>query len=696
MQNTKSRISPASDDDVIDLGALLSVLWRRKWWIGASVLLFALLGGFYAFNVATPKYRATSVILLDASGQQIVDLGAVIPSLGTDSDAINTEVEVLKSRRLIERVVNIANLTQDPEFNGALRPPSFKAKLKNTLLGRADPDMPSAEKQMTAAINAVLSRMSVRNVPNTYVLQVTMETEDAQKSADLADAVAEQYILYQMDVKFEATRDASEWLTSRVADLKIELEQAEAKVSAFSASSEAISIESVQALDRQLKELRDRFVATQATQIEAAQRLTDLEALVTVSPEEKVSQVGDSRLTTLFRENGANAQFDARFDQILSQARTQAQRAASQTQALATSIKTREAEIARQSDEIIQLQQLSREAEASRLLYEYFLGRLKETSAQEGIQQADSRILSNAVLPSFPSEPRKSLILAMSIILGGMVGAGGALIWEMRQNGYRTGTDLEGDTGLPVMGLIPLIPTKNRRSSVDYLADKPTSAAAEAIRNLRTSVLLSGLEKTPKVIMSTSSLPGEGKTTMSFALAQNLVGLGKKVLLIEGDMRRLVFSQYLDVKDAKGLISVLSNDISLADAVIHDPTIGADILVSEPTKVNAADVLSSQRFDEFIAETRDAYDFVIIDSPPVLVVPDARVLANKVDTVLFTVLWDTTTKTQVRDALRMFETVGASVNGLILNQIDPKGMKSYGYGDSYGAYGAYGSKYYTN
>jgi len=207
---------------------------------------------------------------------------------------------------------------------------------------------------------------------------------------------------------------------------------------------------------------------------------------------------------------------------------------------------------------------------------------------------------------------------------------------------------------------------------------------------------LSGLEKTPKVIMSTSSLPGEGKTTMSFALAQNLVGLGKKVLLIEGDMRRLVFSQYLDVKDAKGLISVLSNDISLADAVIHDPTIGADILVSEPTKVNAADVLSSQRFDEFIAETRDAYDFVIIDSPPVLVVPDARVLANKVDTVLFTVLWDTTTKTQVRDALRMFETVGASVNGLILNQIDPKGMKSYGYGDSYGAYGAYGSKYYTN
>lgn len=143
-------------------------------------------------------------------------------------------------------------------------------------------------------------------------------------------------------------------------------------------------------------------------------------------------------------------------------------------------------------------------------------------------------------------------------------------------------------------------------------------------------------------------------------------------------------------------MAVLSGEISLEEAVMHDPVMKADILISEPSNVNAADILSSERFADFLETARKAYDMVIIDTPPVLVVPDARVVAQHADTVLFTVHWDKTTKTQVRDALRMFETVGVSVTGLVLNQIDPKGMKHYGYGDSYGAYGSYGAKYYTN
>jgi capsular exopolysaccharide synthesis family protein len=695
-QNNNPSYGNATDEDIIDLGALLGVLWRKKLLIIASVFLAGMLGAFYAFSVATPKYRATTVVLLDATGQPLLDLSAVLPSLGTDSEAINTEVEILKSRRLLERVVNVARLTEDPEFNSALQALGFKASIKNTFTGATEPALPSKETQTASAINALLARMSVRNIPNTYVLQITLETESAHKSAMLADTMAEQYILYQMDVKFETTKEASEWLTSRVADLKLELEQAEARVAEFSTNSEAVSIESVQALDRQLKELRERLETTRATFEAAERQLATLTALEAATPDDQAAQLGDPRLTTLLREVGAGPEFDARFAQLLARAKLQTGRTGAQVQSLAASIEVREAEIATQSDEIIQLQQLSREADASRLLYEYFLGRLKETSAQEGIQQADSRILSNAVVPSGPSEPRKPLILAMSLILGGMLGCAAALLMEMRQNGYRQATDLESDTGLPVMGQIPLLPTGNRRKGLDYLAEKPTSAAAEAVRNLRTSVLLSGHGTVPKVIMSTSSLPGEGKTTVSFALAQNLVGLGKKVLLIEGDIRRLVFSQYLNVTDAKGLKSVLAGDVTLAAAVIHDTVLGADILVSESSTENAADTLSSAQFLAFLKTAREAYDFVIIDTPPVLVVPDARVVAQHVDTVLFTVHWDRTSKTQVRDALRMFETVGVTVNGLVLNQIDPKGMKRYGYGDSYGAYGSYGAKYYTN
>ncbi len=685
----------SAEDDVIDLGAILRTMWRQRLWILVSVALFTALGAFYAYKIAVPKYRATSVVLLDTAQDQLIDLGAVLPSLGAESEAINTEVEVLKSRRLLERVVNAADLTQDPEFNGALRPLSLKAKLKNLVTGTT-PVTPSAEQQVTSAINALLSRISVRNLPNTYVLQITLETENPAKSALLADTMAEQYILYQMDVKFEATRDASEWLTSRVADLKIELEQAEARVAEFSSNSEVVSIETVQALERQLKELRDRLQALRSSLTADTERLSALENAQDASPEEKIVLADDPRLETIFRENGPSPAFEARFRQIVNLADVQVQRTQAQVQALMTSVSARETDIARQSDELIQLQQLTREAEASRLLYEYFLSRLKETSAQEGIQRADSRILSNAVLPYGPSEPRKSLILVMSALLGTIIGVGGVLLREMRQNGYRQPSELEEDTGLPVMGQVPLLPTSNRRQALEYLAMKPTSAAAEAVRNLRTSVLLTSPDKSPKVIMLSSALPGEGKTTVSFALAQNFVGLGKKVLLVEGDIRRRVFSQYLDVKDAKGMIAVLSGETTLTEAAIHDPVLGADILISEQTDANAADILSSQQFKTFIDTARATYDIVLIDTPPVLVVPDARVVAQLADTLLFTVHWDKTSKTQVRDALRMFEMVGVRLNGLVLNQIDPKGMREYGYGDSYGAYGAYGSKYYTN
>lgn len=691
-QDTTSKNNAAADENIIELSVLLSILWRRKLWIAVCMIVAGALSGYYAFGVAVPKYQATSVLLLDGSDQQLLSLNASLPSLGTNTEAINTEVEVLKSRSLIERVVTVANLTTDPEFNASLRQGPLLRRIRN-FLGQVTVEEPSDEKQMTMAVNAFLNRISVQSIPKTYVLKVTMETENAQKSTELADIIAEQYILYQMDVKFNATRDASEWLTSRVADLKVDLEETEAKVAEFATSSEAISEESVKALDRQLKEARSRLEETTNSLGLAQLTVANLEAVQTAPAEEKIAQANDIRLTNIYQQNGPSAAFDARFEQVLLQARLQVERTTAQVQSLSRNIQERDEEIVQQTGEIIQLQQLTREAEASRLLYEYFLSRLKETAAQEGIQRAESRVLSNAVLPSNPSEPRKPLILGMSLILGAMIGSFVALIWEMRQDGYRVATDLAADSNLPVMGQIPLIPVKNRRSSLDYLAERPTSAAAEAVRNLRTSVLMSGAGKGPKIIMSASSLPGEGKTTISFALAQNLVGLDKKVLLIEGDMRRLVFSQYLNVKDKKGIMSVLSKDTSLADAVIHDPKLGADILVGEPSTVNAADILSSTRFEEFLNETREAYDYVIIDTPPVLIVPDARIIANKVDTILFTVRWDSTSKTQVRNALHMFKTVGASVDGLVLNQINTKQLKRYGYSDDYGVYG---SKYYTN
>ena len=312
---------------------------------------------------------------------------------------------------------------------------------------------------------------------------------------------------------------------------------------------------------------------------------------------------------------------------------------------------------------------------------------------QRGLQQADSRILS-AATPGRYVEPRKSRILALSIILGGMVGVGLVLLRQLTHNGFRTAEDLEAYTGVAVLGQIPRIPVKGRHALIPYLRDKPTSAAAEAIRNLRTSVLLSDIDKPPQVIMSTSSVPGEGKTTQSIALAQNLSGLGKRVLLIEGDIRRRTFTQYFDTSPKGGILTALAGDIPLDQIVTHDDRIGADVLMGEKSSVNAADVFSSDKFRDFLKAVRGAYDYIVIDTPPVLVVPDARVIGQSVDAIIYSVTWDDSSKSQVSEGLRQFSSVNLRVTGLVLAQIDPKGMKRYGYGGKYGAYSRYGRGYY--
>jgi capsular exopolysaccharide synthesis family protein len=274
-----------------------------------------------------------------------------------------------------------------------------------------------------------------------------------------------------------------------------------------------------------------------------------------------------------------------------------------------------------------------------------------------------------------------------------MASAALILLREMRRTGLRSAEELEAMTGLTVMGQLPVVNVRSRRAMLGYLADKPTSRLAEAFRDLRTSVMLSNLDAPPQAILSTSTLPGEGKTTQAIALAQNFAGLDRRVLLVECDIRRRTFSSRLGFSADRGLIEVLSGGLSLAEAVQGDPHLGSvDVLVGGASKINPVDVFSSDRFREFLREARSAYDVVILDAPPVLAVPDARVIAQEVDAVLYAVKWDDTPRSAIREGLRLLATVNVRPAGLVLTQVDLKGMERYGYG----AYSKYGKGYYAN
>lgn len=697
---------PPAGDDTIDISSIISTLWRGKLWIASCAAVAVLIGGYYAYVLATPLFSATSVVMLESREEQVSGLEGVLGELTADSSVVNTEVEVLRARGLARKVVEELDLVSDPEFNGQLREPGTIARVKGAILsllpspaapaGTQDPEL-AERRLMDSVVSSLLGKTTIRNVSGSLVFQIAVETENPVKSALIADTIADLYILEQLQVKFDATEQATDWLSERVTELQASLEASEARLQDFRASTQLVDEATLLALDRQAKDLRDRIVASEPQAAALQQRADALRAAADRPAQAEVSQ--DAVLQRLLAEGGAtlspeDAQsFDLRFEQLLARAELEATRAAEQLASLRSGLAEFEGQIERQSADLITLQQFTREAESSRLIYEYFLNRMKETSVQQGIQQADSRVLSDAVIPNGASAPRKSLIVTMSGILGLMLGTGLVLLREAGQNTFRSARELEDLTGRTVMGQLPLIPSRSRSDAIGYLYAKPTSAAAEAVRNLRTSVLLSNLDSQPQVIVSTSAIPGEGKTTTSLALAQNLTQMGKKVLLVEGDIRRRVFGQYFKFDQELGLLAVLAGEKRLDEVINHDPRIG-DVLIGEATKANAADVFSSDAFAKFVTEMRGIYDFIIIDTPPVLVVPDVRIIGQQADAIIFVVKWDSTTKSQVSEALRLFETANLRVSGLVLSQIDASGMRRYGYGDSYGAYASYGKKYY--
>ncbi|WP_223870843.1 GumC family protein [Salipiger aestuarii] len=460
------------DSSVIDLRAMLHTLWRGRYIILAITTVAVLLGGYYAYAVATPLYRSEVVVMLNSRDQQVVNLDSVVGGLGRDSSVVNTEVEVLRSRDLLGKLVDQQDLISDPEFNGALNPPSALAQAKasvQSLLGMAPPPAGEATEngnQLTrqSVIDALRGAVSVRNVPDSLVFQVTVEAEDPRKATRLADALVEMYIDNQLEVKFEATEQAASWLSERVSELQTELEAAETRAQEFSTGIDLISPADLEGAERQLKDLRDRTADTQLRLDAAQARQAALAAART--PQEQADATRDARLEAMLDDLGqadVATRFELRFDALVQQADQEVARLENQVRVLSGSLSDFEARVQQQNTDLITLQQLTREAEASRLLYEHFLARLKETSAQQGIQQADSRVLSHAVIPVIPSEPRKSRILMLYGVLGLMAGAALVLFREAISDSFRDAQLLEATTGYAVVGEIPRIPPASAR-----------------------------------------------------------------------------------------------------------------------------------------------------------------------------------------------------------------------------------------
>ncbi|MBI1260832.1 MAG: polysaccharide biosynthesis tyrosine autokinase [Rhizobiales bacterium] len=709
------------------LGLILAVTFG----LTALVMVFVL--------QLTPLYTAETLILLDQQKTQVVDVESVMSGLTADSPTVDSQVEILRSRNVAKRVVEDLDLVNDPEFNAALRAPSPlryvdpRYWLSQIFVSDGAVDEAAArERTLQSVVGSIVSKTSVSRRGSTYIMSLKFTSEDPVKAAKIANALADTYVLDQLEARFNATKQANEWLSKRLADLRIQVQDSERAAEIFRTQNGLESAGGTTINDQQLSELNAQLILAktnlaekQAKYSRAKQILASggsIESVADVLQSQTITQLRASEAELARQQADLSTKYGPRHPAILNidaqrkdiqkQIGREVQRIVGSIQNEAAIAQSRVDSLQKSLNELkgtsnennqafIQLRELEREAEANRSVYESFLNRFKETSQQSDLQTTDARIISPAIRPGGSSFPNIPIFAVLALMLSGALGVGIALLLEMLDSGLRTGQEIEDALGLAHLVSLPLVPDEKGADgrimlAQEYLLAKPLSAYSESLRSLRSALALSNVDSPPKLVMFTSALPKEGKTTSAVSFARAAAQSGLQVLLIDCDLRHPSVHKAFRMPSPKaGLVELLAGNVKLEDVLLVDEASALDFLPIASGSANPPDVLGSGQMKRLLADMRDRYDLVVLDSAPVLPVSDSRVLSRIVDKTLFVVRWAETPKDAAASAVKELRNYGADIAGVVLSIVDTNKQAKYGYGDGGYYYRRY-SRYYVN
>ena len=719
----------------LDLQRYIAIFRRRQWTftiVASTVFALAIAITLY-MQIAKPLYTASADVILDQHKQMVVNAQQVMGDLPSDPFTVDTEVQVLQSRDLAEKVDAALNLDRDPFFNPDVRPPGFLKPIKqaitgaihgviDSITGKQEPS--EALKQQIAhekVIDKVLKQLKVTRSGLTYVIEVAYQADDPRKAALIANTYADKYLLEQLDAKFEATERANQWLNSRLSGLRDQVVSAESAVERYKASNGLLSAEGNTLTEQEIANLNNQLAVTKAQEAEQLARLNTAqnqlargstgddvgEALnsqviqqLRAQRAEVSRQVADlearygPRHPELLRAKGQLADIDnqiqAEIKRVISNLQAQASVARQRTASIESSLSQSKGTLVANNSASVKLNELERNAEAARTLYQTFLDRFKQTTAQQGIEQSDSRVISRAKMPTKLSSPVWILNIPLGLIAAFGAGFGVILLMEMFENRLFTSDQVETLFDLPDLGAIPMLAStitdkamaKARLSPTNYVVERPLSAFSEAFRNLRAAVATSKTGEPTQVIAITSSFPGEGKSTTSICLARVIALAGASVVVVDCDLRRRAVAMHLGLTAKAGLLEVLSGAASLEAGLVKDELTNAYFLTASAEGANSPrDVFSGAPMDRLLAHLRQRFDVVILDTAPVLAVADTRVLAPKADAVILLARWRKTAHQAVEKSIKMLQFSGARVGGVALTQVDMREQARSGYGD---------------
>lgn len=713
-----------------DLRSLLRVFLARRWTIAGTIALCTTLA-LVAILQITPLYSASTLIMVGQRENKVLDQEAFLAGLPMDSATIENQIQILRSWSLAERVVLKLNLVNDPEFDPS-KGASWTANL-NPLNWFSSPRRKigaGAEEKAKAVDPAVLRRfasnLTVTAQGRSSVIKVTFDSPDREKAALIANAVADQYIVDQLETKFEAAKRTTDWLNERLGQLADQVRASESAVEQYRSENDLMDGKGGNSLaNEQLSELNGQIVLARSNLAEQDAKFKQVNSLYKAGGNaDSIASVINSPLILTLRGQQAelmrkeaelatkygdrhpqmialrderknlDAKIDEEVKRIIRNLSNEVSVARARLESLETSLREIQGTASTQGKASIKLRELEREAEANRTLYDTFKARFKATEDKDQIQTPDARTIQKAAVPLEPSFPNKTMIMGGTLFSSAVIGMLLALMLERLDNGFRIGPEIERATRLSNLAIVPAI--KGTKMIADRIVQKPLSVFAESIRSLYAGLQLSNVDKPPKVVVVTSSVPSEGKTSLAVSLGRLAAKGGARVILIDGDLRHpSVGAQFSPRPPEAGLVEVLAGKRDLGSVLLRDPISPLEFVPVATPPANPSDLLASQAMKTLVQFLREHYDLVIVDAAPVLPVSDTRMLARLADKIVFAVKWDATPREAVLGGIKLLREVGADIAGTVLTQADLRRHAIYGYGNSAYGYGGNYAKYYS-
>jgi len=711
-----------------DLLRILKVKGRLV--VMTTLVVVALVGAVMA--MMTPLYEASALVMVDERQNHVlsdVSDPTVLSNLPASPSSIDSQVQVLKSEALAGKVVDRLGLVGVPEFNGSAPGPlADVARVGSWLMAvfggaQAPPadGLTAKERLREKTIGSLLRDVDIYALGHSTVIELDVRSRAANRAAQIANAFADIYVQDQIKEHLKASRSASQWLSNRVSQLAHQAAMADASVAEYKVQNNLTDTSTGTPMtDQQLGDLTGQLVIAETNASDAEARLARVKALARSGRSADVTEVVDSPLITQLREQEATllqqradlssrygplhpkmrdidaqlSQLDRKIseevDRVVGTVSNAATVAESHVAALKHNLSALTSKTNGQNQARVKLAELNANATSAHTLYQAYLDRLKQTQQQSSLKTPDVHVVSQASVPLKTAYPKKLMIIGASIPAGLVLGFLLALISDRVCNGFRSAGELSAALGIPVLAAIPEVRahTSRLRQAAAQVVKRPRSRFSEAVRGLELGVVRR-LDKAAddssamgQVIVVTSALPGEGKTTTVASLARRLALSGHRVVAVDADLRRPRLATALGLKAPKFKLSdYLSQRCTLDDALCPDRQSGLVALTSVHNAEHVDDI-TSPKMKALIERLKEITDFVVIDTPPVLAVPDVRLIADLADTVLLTVRWERTARDAVVTAADVLRDFGIGLSGSVLMRVDAKRYQYYAYGYS--------------